>query len=89
MEKWEYLEVYISGSDWHDSSGNTGKLDAVTVGKIDNYFYNSTPVLNELGRSGWELEGMMHATDMRYGILTRLLLISYRSTEPFCDNTSR
>jgi hypothetical protein len=54
---WEYLEVYVFDGSWTDSSGRKGRLKEVSVGSLARGFRDTTPLLNELGRQGWELIG--------------------------------
>lgn len=53
--RWEYLEVYIAGHDWADSTGATGELPVVPVGGYSHV--NSNELLDDLGSVGWELIG--------------------------------
>lgn len=53
--RWEYLEVYIAGQDWADSTGDTGTLPVVAVGGYSHV--NTNELLDDLGSVGWELVG--------------------------------
>ena len=56
MQKWEYLEVRISGPEWADSKGNSGRLEDV---RLRSTRWNSVaPTMNQLGEGGWELAGI-------------------------------
>jgi hypothetical protein len=56
MDKWEYLEIYVSGSEWVDNLGHTGQLQRMGIGITrSDHVYSLSPILNELGQSGWEL----------------------------------
>ncbi len=53
MQEWEYLEVYIAGRKWADSTGAEGDLEEVHVGGHSHV--NSNQLLDDLGEVGWEL----------------------------------
>jgi hypothetical protein len=53
--RWEYLEIYIAGHDWADSTGATGELPVVTLAGYSHV--NSNELLDDLGSVGWELIG--------------------------------
>ena len=56
MQKWEYLEIRISGPEWADNRGNWGRLADM---KLRSLPWRSTgPLMNELGEAGWELAGI-------------------------------
>ncbi len=55
MQKWEYLEVRISGPEWADSRGNYGRLEDVKL--RSTRWHSIAPFMNELGEEGWELAG--------------------------------
>lgn len=69
MQRWEYLEVFLnySWAKWHDSTGRQGEL--VTGAKITDihWWQHSGPLLNELGREGWELVGVESHTGSNDG----------------------
>ena len=56
MQKWEYLEIRVSGPEWADSQGRVGRLEEV---KLRSTKWRSiAPFMNELGEEGWELAGI-------------------------------
>lgn len=56
MQKWEYLEVRVSGPEWSDSFGNYGKLAEIQLRATK--WRSAAPFMNELGSGGWELAGV-------------------------------
>ncbi len=56
VQKWEYLEVRISGPEWADSRGNSGKLEHLKLRCLS--WHSATPMMNELGEQGWEMSGI-------------------------------
>ncbi len=56
MQKWEYLEIRISGPEWADSRGNTGRLEEVRLHSTK--WRSIAPYMNEIGSEGWELAGI-------------------------------
>ena len=53
MQKWEYLEVRISGPEWADSQGNCGRLTDLKLRCTS--WRSAAPMLNDLGEQGWEM----------------------------------
>ena len=56
MQKWEYIEVRISGPEWADSRGNLGKLEDMRI--RSTRWYSMAHFMNEQGEEGWELAGI-------------------------------
>ena len=56
-EQWEYLEVYLTGRHWADSTGAGGDLSEVSVGGQPHA--NTSELLDDLGTVGWELVAAM------------------------------
>ncbi len=53
MQKWEYLEVRVSGPEWSDSRGNFGRMEDVKL--RSTRWFSMTGFMNQLGDEGWEL----------------------------------
>jgi hypothetical protein len=53
VQEWEYLEIYLAGRHWADSTGATGEVDEVQVGGYSHA--NTNDLLDDLGAVGWEL----------------------------------
>jgi hypothetical protein len=56
-QQWEYLEVYLSGRHWADSTGASGELPEVSVAGYTHA--NSNELLDDLGAVGWELTAVL------------------------------
>lgn len=60
--QWEYLELLVGvGNEIWDSSGRKRELREIQVGdpRFPRHYYSSAPLLNELGREGWEVTGII------------------------------
>ena len=67
-QRWEYLEIYLAGRDWADSTGASGELEVASVGAYSHV--NTNELLDDLGSVGWELvsvvSGQLHGTYKLY-----------------------
>jgi hypothetical protein len=53
VQEWEYLEVYLVGRSWADSTGATGEVEEI---RVNGYGHaNTNELLDDLGAVGWEL----------------------------------
>jgi len=59
MQVWEHLCVMVWEADWADSLGRSGRLDRVKSRFSSGDWHDLAPLLNELGREGWELAGTL------------------------------
>jgi hypothetical protein len=60
--QWEYLELLVGvGNEIWDSSGRKMELREIQVGdpRFPRHYYSAAPLLNELGREGWEVTGII------------------------------
>jgi hypothetical protein len=68
MQKWEYLVVHIWEVYWGDSDGRQGKLPKLKLPHMGDWF-NSGPLLSDLGSQGWELvsatSGLVYTTEIK------------------------
>lgn len=55
MAGWEYLEIFVKGGGWIDSSGREGKLSEDRRSSYRLYWHPLAAVLQERGTEGWEL----------------------------------
>jgi hypothetical protein len=61
-QQWEYLELLVGvGNEIWDSNGNKRELNEIQVGdpRFPRHYYSAAPLLNELGRQGWEVTGIV------------------------------
>lgn len=59
---WEYLELLVGvGNEIWDSNGHKMELREIQVGdpRFPRHYYSAAPLLNELGRDGWEVCGII------------------------------
>jgi hypothetical protein len=69
MQQWEYIDLFLRGSSWADSTGRSGKLPATRIDGTNTLALS--PVLNELGTEGWKVVGIMPGSTTTRIILTR------------------
>ena len=62
--QWEYLEVYVfpDPEEWMDSTGRVGKMPMVHTRTAAYRWPTSAEALNTLGAEGWELVGIVTAS---------------------------
>jgi hypothetical protein len=53
--KWQYLQVFASGSGWTDSSGRSGRCPALWDRNSNTEWSNLNEVLDSRGAEGWEV----------------------------------
>jgi hypothetical protein len=69
MQRWQYLEVWTDGKNWHDSDGRDEDLPFA-----HSRYPSMTPLLNDLGEQGWEVVDSIRGYDSTEFWHQRLLL---------------
>lgn len=60
MNQMEYPVIHVDEHDWVDSAGQSGRLAELRRGKK---WGDLAPLLNQLGREGWDLAGVLNSDD--------------------------
>jgi hypothetical protein len=71
-QRWAYLEVYVFGDDWADSTGRTGTLPAAPTPEHPQFRpHTLVPVLDALGAERWEVAGVVATNTNNYHLILK------------------